>query len=98
MNDCKHRNFRSDVAVNRIIEGDSIVFNADIRIKCVDCGLPFEFTGIPWGVDVRSPHVSIDKMEARLPISPTDHSQSLFHPRLEYAIIDSSKIKTDKQD
>ena len=68
MRKCEHQNFEADVQVNRI--EDIGRFSADVRVKCMDCGVPFRFIGLPSGVDVNSPTVSIDATEGRFPIAP----------------------------
>jgi hypothetical protein len=67
-NECRHLNFACEVAVNRL--EDSGRFHADVRICCEECGLPFQFDGLPVGLDFGKPTVSFDGREARMPISP----------------------------
>lgn len=68
MSDCKHENFFADVTVNRL--ADSGRFNADVRIKCVECGTPFRFIGLPIGLDLNGSSVSVDGTEGRFAIAP----------------------------
>jgi len=63
---CPHEHFNAHVSVNRL--SDSGRFSADIRIKCIDCGEPFRFLGLPAGVDLNGASVSIDGTEANLAI------------------------------
>lgn len=65
---CKHMNFSAYVAVARL--EDSGQFAAEIKIKCLDCDLPFQFLGLPPGVNLNGATVSIDGLEARIAISP----------------------------
>lgn len=65
---CKHMEFSAQVNVLRL--EDSGIFNCDITIKCVECGEPFSFIGLPSGVDLEGAMVSIDDTEARLAIVP----------------------------
>lgn len=83
---CKHYNFSAQVNVFRMHDGidiDKILeagaieepeinsYLTEIRVKCADCGLPFQFLGnIPMGVSFKSPTVSIDRLELRQPIQP----------------------------
>jgi hypothetical protein len=70
---CEHHNFTADVTVNRLPakEGGPVErYSADVRVKCLDCGLPFRFIGLPAGVDLNGAAVSIDGTEARLAIAP----------------------------
>ena len=68
MEHCKHSVFDCDVMVNRL--EDVGLFNADVRIKCAECGMPFRFIGLPAGVDLNGAAVSVDGTEARLAIAP----------------------------
>ncbi len=68
MSKCEHNNFIADVQVDRI--EDVGRFNADVRIHCKDCGVPFRFIGLPYGVDLNGATVSVDGTEARLAVAP----------------------------
>lgn len=65
---CPHMNFHTDVAVARL--EDSGRFMAEIRIKCTDCGLPFQFKGLNPGLNLNGAMVSVDGLEARMAIVP----------------------------
>ena len=65
---CRHMNFKANVNVARL--EDSGRFMADVRITCTDCGLPFQFNGLPAGLATNGAAVSVDGLEARLSISP----------------------------
>ncbi len=41
---------------------------ADIRIGCRDCGQPFEFFGLPFGLSFYRPTVSINHQQLRVPL------------------------------
>lgn len=73
---CQHENFESDVAVGRIAaeeDGDIVIFVADVRVKCVDCGESFGFRGLPPGMSWGEPTRTVDALEACLPLlSPSD--------------------------
>jgi hypothetical protein len=73
--DCIHPDFHATVTVNRI--EDSGQFLAELKIHCLQCGLPFQFLGLPLGLDMRGAMMSIDGREARLAIAPSDR---VFHP------------------
>lgn len=68
--DCEHHDFHARVAVNRI--EDIHAFAADVAIECAECGRKFIFLGLPAGVSIYIPTVSIDSTEARLPIAPEE--------------------------
>ncbi len=68
MSECEHKEFEANVEVNRI--EDVQKFAADVHIVCRDCKTPFRFLGLPGGVSLSHPTVSIDAIEARLPIAP----------------------------
>jgi hypothetical protein len=66
---CKHENFECHVDVNRI--EDIGRFTADVRIKCSQCNLPFEFVGIDeCGLSYEHPTVNPSAQELRIPIKP----------------------------
>jgi hypothetical protein len=68
MPDCKHESFECDVNVNRL--DDVGRFSADVRIRCVQCGTPFRFIGLPTGLDLNGASVSVDGTEGRFAIAP----------------------------
>ena len=70
---CAHMNFEAQVNVGRLMDGDSgpvTGYMADIHVKCAECGLPFQFLGLPMGVDTNGARVSVDGLEARIALSP----------------------------
>ena len=68
MNDCKHMNFDATVGVARM--EDSGRFVAEVRIKCMECGVPFQFYGLQPGFNFDAPTATLDGLEANLPICP----------------------------
>lgn len=66
--DCRHENFNVHAEVARV--EDVGAFHVDMRIACRDCGLPFEWVGLPLGFSHYQPTVSIDAQEMRVPIVP----------------------------
>ncbi|RVD42861.1 hypothetical protein EN742_06495 [Mesorhizobium sp. M4A.F.Ca.ET.020.02.1.1] len=71
---CKHMNFAANVAVNRI--EDTGRFMADVTVKCIDCGEPFQFIGLEPGLKMNGATVSIDGLEARMAILPNSQAMS----------------------
>lgn len=66
---CQHyQNHRATVSVNYL--EDTGRFCADVRIECADCGRPFQFLGLPLGVDLTGATMDVDGQEARLAIAP----------------------------
>ncbi|HEX8747414.1 MAG TPA: hypothetical protein VF717_09445 [Pyrinomonadaceae bacterium] len=74
--DCKHLNFMAQVNVARIMdEGVAETepashYFADITVSCDQCGMPFHFVGLPFGLSPHEPMASPDGLEARMPIKP----------------------------
>lgn len=66
--DCRHEEFYTAVKVARILDVGKFV--AEISIKCVECGEPFRFVGVPAGLAYDRPHCSIDGLELHAPIEP----------------------------
>lgn len=73
---CEHGDFAASVTVNRL--EDSGRFEADVRITCTQCGVPFRFLGLPAGVDLNGAAVSVDGTEARLAIAPPGNVASFL--------------------
>lgn len=71
---CAHMNFKADVRVGRHLDDATethvIGYSAEIHIECAECHKPFQFLGLPMGVDTHGARVSVDGLEARIAISP----------------------------
>lgn len=88
-NPCGHETFRADVQVGRLTKvegGPPEGFTAEIRIRCIDCGEPFIFMGLPSGVLPNEPAVSVDMQEARMPIRPLSAPEDFGRDLLGYRI------------
>ena len=64
----EHQSFEADVTVNRL--EDTGRFQADVRVRCVQCNTPFRFIGLPAGLDLNGAAVSVDGTEGRFAIAP----------------------------
>lgn len=71
--DCQHEEFGALVSVGRML--DTGKFIAEITIRCVVCGEPFRFLGVPAGLGWTHPRISIDGLELRAPIEPEGEKQ-----------------------
>jgi hypothetical protein len=74
---CSHLNFRSEVEVARLERhegGEVRDYLAGIRITCADCGRPFRFVDQRFGLSLNEPTASVDRLELRVPIEPTERS------------------------
>lgn len=72
---CEHPDFNAWVEVNRIHADDKtlIGFAADVRIECSVCKRRFGFRGLTPGMPSNQPGVTVDALEAHLPlISPAE--------------------------
>lgn len=70
---CKHENFFAKIDVQRLFHDgkeDPSAFVAEIKINCVDCGLQFEFLGVPMGYQPGATRVSPDGLELRAALKP----------------------------
>jgi hypothetical protein len=70
---CSHPRFEATVNVNRIAKedgGDIYMHTADIRIRCSICHTDMAFEGLPNGIGLNFPTVSVDGKVARMPINP----------------------------
>lgn len=76
MSDCKHERFQCSCAVTRLQdtkEPEKITgYTTDIKVHCMDCGIPFEWIGVSMGVSPLEPMVSADGTELRAPIRPSN--------------------------
>ncbi len=84
MSGCKHLIFEAIVDVNRLYDDESEVntvepdhYNADVKIKCCDCGMDFRFLGLLPGVNLNGATVSVDQLEARLAIKPVKEKEKI---------------------
>lgn len=85
---CKHLNFETESKVGRLFEEgkpDVITgYRLDLVVRCKDCGLPFEFIGLPGGYHFNAPTVNIDGTELRCPMKlstdPVEHAKELTNP------------------
>lgn len=68
MSKCQHHNFDAKVRVARI--EDTGRFMAEIRINCLDCGVPMQFMGLEPGFSFDGAHMSLDGLEANIGIHP----------------------------
>ena len=69
---CRHEMFKAECDVNRL--QDSGRFLMDVRVQCADCTERFVFVGLPMGVNLDAPMVSVSGHEARLPIRPASEA------------------------
>lgn len=79
MSRCGHESFLGSVAVARLSheeDGPITGFMADVRIECAQCGRPFQFLGLPAGLNTQGATVSVDGLEARLGICPEGEEPS----------------------
>ena len=68
---CQHEQFSADVSAHRIVDPDKpILFRADVKVRCVQCGEPFRFLGLDAGLNFERPTVSVDGLELNAPIEP----------------------------
>lgn len=67
---CVHMNFGAQVSVARL--EDIGQFNAEVKIQCAECGMPFRFLGLPIGLNLQGACIAPDGLEARLAILPQD--------------------------
>jgi hypothetical protein len=77
MTPCKHENFDCFCNVARI--EDIGRFSVDVTVKCMDCGTPFKFLGLPLGLDLNGACVNFDGTEARLAIAPKGEAIPPIH-------------------
>ena len=70
---CGHTSFHATVNVNRLKpedKSDVDHYMAEVTIHCTQCGVPFEFVGLPAGVIMDGAAVSADRAQLRAAIVP----------------------------
>ena len=65
---CEHHNFVANVSINRL--EDTKQFMADVTVRCSDCDKPFQFLGLPPGLNLQGATTDLEALEARLAICP----------------------------
>ena len=72
---CTHENFECRASIGRLTDENNpehvVAYVADLNVTCADCGLPFEWIGIPAGISNAQPRVSMDATELRAPLRPS---------------------------
>lgn len=72
---CKHEQFECNASVTRLTDdtdSEKITgYTTDITVKCIQCGIPFEWIGIPGGYSPSQPMVNFDGTVLRAPIKPS---------------------------
>ncbi len=68
MADCTHDEAHNATITVNFLK-DTGQFFAEIRIEC-QCGQPFQFLGLPLGVDLNGAAISPDGLELRVAIAP----------------------------
>ena len=72
-NDCQHVNFKAEVKVGRITNGEiGLVTNyvAELDVKCDACGVPFHFVGVDAGFSFLKSTCDFLGTTLHAPISP----------------------------
>ena len=80
---CEHKNFRVDAIVNRLTReegGPVYAYTCDLKVKCVECDLPFTFPGLANGISSHEARVSINGETMCVPIKPADKTHFEFFP------------------
>ena len=72
---CDHTKFEASVNIIRRTNGADESFVGDLAVDvaahCVQCEQPITFIGLPMGVQLDRPAVSVDHRQARLPAKIT---------------------------
>lgn len=70
---CEHNEFESIVDIARLTDDDGgpvVGYQAEIKVRCSECGEPFCWRGLGLGMSHMEPRVSVDGTELRAPIHP----------------------------
>jgi len=78
---CDHKQFIGKVNVTRLTDNDKSTtvtgYRVDLFVHCQECGLPFEFIGVPGGYNPNFPTVNFNGTELRCPIKPSNESPDI---------------------
>jgi len=89
---CEHKDFEAKVEISRL--EDIGRFAADVTIHCKDCNLPFQFLGLPGGLNLEGPAVSVDATEARLAIVPYGEAPTILDGIKGFSLSSFSKTNS----
>ncbi|MET3512791.1 hypothetical protein ABIC63_000556 [Pseudacidovorax sp. 1753] len=81
---CKHTNFAAECAVARL--EDVGRFMLEVKVRCTECGEPFQFLGLPPGCNLEGASVSLDGLEANIAICPQGTRPSPLQSLLGYTV------------
>lgn len=81
---CRHHAFDANCRVARL--EDTGRFMLEVRVRCIDCGTPFQFLGLPNGLNFDSATVSLDGLEANLAICPEGQRPSPMQTLMGYTV------------
>lgn len=65
---CPHSDL--DIHVNVVVMSDTNVRSVEITARCKICEEPMRFIGVPMGISLARPTVSVDGEELRVPMVP----------------------------
>jgi hypothetical protein len=78
---CEHKDFKALVDVHRLTRGEDgpvYAWTCDIRVRCLDCGLPFTFPGLANGISSHEARVSVSGEVLNVPMKPQDQEHFEF--------------------
>ena len=81
---CQHLNFSAECKVARIEDLGRFVL--EVKVRCVDCDKPFQFVGVEPGFNYNAPTVSLDGLEANLPITPEGQQPTPLQGVMGYTV------------
>ncbi len=85
---CDHKDFSAQVNVIRI--EDKGRFMAEVRITCLDCGIPMNFMGVKSGFDPNGATVSLDGQELTIGIYPEGQQPNPLQQMLGYSVTNTN--------
>mgnify|MGYP003426932706 CR=1 FL=1 len=69
---CEHKIFAVEAKVGRLTDesGNVTNYTCDVTVHCAECYKPFEWIGLPGGVNPSFPTTNYDNTTLRAPIKP----------------------------
>lgn len=82
---CKHdKDHKVECKVACLEDTGGFMF--EVRVTCAECGKPFQFLGLPPGLNLQGATVSIDGQELNIAICPFDAKPNPMQKMMGYTI------------
>lgn len=80
---CTHTELNSEVRVQHL--ADTGRFIVELELRCVLCGIPFQFMGAPTGLSMSRPTVNVPATTLHVPVAPGERSLDEVQDRITFS-------------